>query len=166
MNLAAEPLLAVEPSLTEAGIKTGVKKIMDKLSKNKYLSQFLTPESLGQIARYLITGFSSAAIEFTLLFIFRDIIGLSVILSNSIALTIVFWFNFFMNRIWSFKSGANLKKQLAMYLVLFVFNLGASDLIMYALTAELSLQYLIAKVFATAAVVTWNFILYKKVIYK
>lgn len=139
---------------------------MEKLRKTKYLSQFLTPESLGQITRYLITGFSSAAIELTLLFVFIDIAKLSIIVSNSIALTIVFWFNFLMNRIWSFKSTANLKKQLAMYLILFVFNLGASDLIMYLLTTRLSLQYLLAKVFAIGAVVTWNFLLYKKVIYR
>ena len=140
--------------------------VMEKLKKTKYLSRLLTPESLGQLSRYLITGFSSAAIELSLLFIFRDVSKLSIILSNSIALTIVFWFNFLMNRIWSFKSTANLKKQLAMYLVLFVFNLAASDLIMYLLTTKLSLQYLLAKVFAIGAVVTWNFILYKKVIYK
>ena len=71
-----------------------------------------------------------------------------------------------MNRFWSFKSTTNMKKQLAMYLVLFVFNLGASDVIMYLLTTKLSLQYLLAKVFAIGAVVTWNFFLYKKVIYK
>ena len=139
---------------------------MGKLKKSKYLSQFLTPEFLGQIKRYLITGFSSAAIELSLLYVFKDVVALSILVSNSIALTIVFWFNFLMNRIWSFKSKANLKKQLAMYLVLFVFNLFASDLIMYLLTEKLSLQYLIAKVFAIGAVVCWNFILYKKVIYK
>ena len=139
---------------------------MDKLKKNEYLSRFLRPEFTGQVIRYLITGFSSAAIELTLLFVFRDLANLSIIVSNSIALTIVFWFNFLMNRIWSFKSTSNLKKQLAMYLVLFVFNLGASDVIMYLLTSKLSLQYLLAKVFAIGAVVTWNFVIYKKVIYK
>lgn len=140
--------------------------VMEKLKKTKYLSQLLTPEFLGQLSRYLVTGFSSAAIELTLLFVFRDIAELSIVISNSIALTIVFWFNFLVNRIWSFKSTANLRKQLAMYLVLFAFNLVASDFIMYLLTTKLSLQYLLAKVFAIGAVVTWNFFLYKKVIYK
>ena len=140
--------------------------VMEKLKKTKYLSRLLTPEFMGQFFRYIITGFCSAAIELTLLFVFRDVVKLSIIVSNSIALTIVFWFNFLMNRIWSFKSTANLKKQLAMYLILFIFNLGASDLIMYLLTTKLSLQYLLAKVFAIGAVVTWNFFLYKKVIYR
>lgn len=126
----------------------------------------LEPEAFHQLVRYLITGFSSAAIELSLLYIFRDIAKLSVIEANSIALTIVFWFNFLLNRHWSFKSKSSLKKQLLMYAVLFVFNLGASDLIMYVLVTLLGIQYLLAKVLAIGAVVSWNFILYKKVIYK
>jgi len=130
------------------------------------LSKLLKQESAGQAVRYLITGFSSAAIEFALLFMFRDIFGLSVVISNSAALSIVFWFNFLVNRFWSFKSKMKLGRQLVMYLALFVFNLGASDLIMYILTDRLSMQYLLAKVFAIGAVVCWNFVIYKKVIYR
>ena len=140
--------------------------ILRKLKRNKLLSDMLEPEAFHQLVRYLITGFSSAAIELSLLYIFRDIVKLSVIGANSIALTIVFWFNFLMNRHWSFKSKSSLKRQLMMYAVLFVFNLGASDLIMYVLVMLLGIQYLLAKVIAIGAVVTWNFILYKKVIYK
>lgn len=140
--------------------------VTGKHSKIKLIGRLLTPEFLQQASRYLITGFSSAAIEFLLLYLFRDVAGYTIILSNSFALAIVFWFNFFMNRKWSFKSTMKLGKQLPMYLILFVFNLGASDLIMYLLTDRLSMQYLLAKVFAIGAVVSWNFILYKKVIYK
>ncbi len=130
------------------------------------LSKLLNQESAGQAVRYLVTGFSSAAIELTLLFVFKDIFGLSILVSNSAALSIVFWFNFLMNRFWSFKSKMKLGRQLVMYLALFVFNLGASDLIMYLLANRLAIQYLLAKVFAIGAVVCWNFVLYKKVIYR
>lgn len=140
--------------------------IVQKLKKNRFLSDMLEPEAFRQLVRYLVTGFSSAAIELSLLYIFKDILKLTVLEANSAAYTIVFWFNFFMNRLWSFKSKSNLKKQLTMYSLLFVFNLGASDLIMHVLATLLGLQYLIAKVFAIGAVVSWNFILYKKIIYK
>ncbi len=140
--------------------------VMEKIRKTKYLSRYLTPETMGQIIRYLVTGFSSAAIEFTLLYIFKDVARQTVVVSNTIALSIVFWFNFLMNRLWSFKSKMKLSRQLPMYLVLYLVNLGASDLIMYLLTGWLSMQYLLAKVFAIGAVVSWNFIIYKKVIYK
>lgn len=140
--------------------------VIDKLRRFKIISDMLGSESSDQLKRYLITGFSSAAIEMSLLYILKDLLGFSVIISNSIALTIVFWFNFLMNRIWSFKSKNNITRQLVMYGILFVFNLAASNLIMYVLTSLLYLQYLVAKIFAIGAVVTWNFILYKKVIYK
>ena len=143
-----------------------INSFYEKLSKSKYIPQFLTPDLMGQVVRYLITGFSSAAIEFSLLFLCRDVLSFSIVVSNSIALSIVFWFNYLMNRKWSFKSTTSLKKQLPMYLVLFIFNLVASDFIMYLLTSRLSLHYMFAKVFAIGAVVTWNFFLYKKVIYK
>jgi len=140
--------------------------IAEKLKILKALSRLVEKESIGQAVRYAITGLCSAAIEFALLFVFRDIIGLSILISNSAALSIVFWFNFLMNRLWSFKSRKKLGRQLVLYLALFAFNLGASDLIMHLLTHELSMQYMLAKVFATGAVVCWNFVLYRKVIYR
>ena len=71
-----------------------IDSILEKLKNTKYLSKYLTPESLGQLVRYLVTGFSSASIELTLLFVFKDVANLSILVSNSIALTIVFWFTF------------------------------------------------------------------------
>ena len=141
-------------------------KLAAKILSNKFISEFVTPAAISQMKRYLITGFTSAAIELSLLYILRDVIKLGIIESNSIALTIVFWFNFLMNRFFSFKSSGSIKKQIIMYGILFVFNLGASDLIMHLLTSSLHIHYLLAKVFAIGAVVSWNFILYKKVIYK
>ena len=140
--------------------------LTDKLKNNRLLADLLVPGSFRQLARYLVTGFGSAAIELSLLYIFKDILKLPVIAANSAALSIVFWFNFLVNRLWSFRSRSDIRKQLLMYAVLFIFNLGVSDLIMYVLTSGLTLHYLVAKVFAIGAVVCWNFILYKKVIYK
>lgn len=140
--------------------------LINKLRENKFLSNFLTDTALAQLKRYLITGFTTAGIEIGLLWIFKSIAHQDEIVANTIALTISFWFNFLANRLWSFKSKDNLKRQLAIYCCLFFFNLGASDLIMYVLIRMLGLHYLLAKVFAIGAVVSWNFILYKKVIFK
>lgn len=139
---------------------------INKLRENRYLGSYFTETGLEQLKRYLITGFSTAFIETTLLWVFKNIVGLNVIYSNSIALTIVFWFNFLVNRFWSFKSKDHLGKQLIIYGVLFLFNLGASNLIMHVLTAMLGLHLLIAKLFAIGAVVSWNFVIYRKVIFK
>jgi putative flippase GtrA len=140
--------------------------IIDNFKNSKLYSGLFSPEAFKQLVRYLITGISSAAIEFALLFVFKDLVGLTVIQANSAALSIVFWFNFLINRYWSFKSKSDIKRQLAMYAVLFIINLFASDFIMYILVSLLHFMYLVAKVFAIGAIVCWNFFLYRKVIYK
>jgi putative flippase GtrA len=134
--------------------------------KNKLLKSLLSEKLITQFKRYLITGFSTVAIEFFLLYLFKEVFNYNLIIANSIALSIVFWFNFLMNRFWSFKSKANIKRQLVMYGFLFAFNLAASDIIIHMLSNMLQIHYLLAKVFATAAIVSWNFIIYRKVIYK
>lgn len=146
--------------------KAAFYNMYEKVCENKYFGRFLTPELVGQLVRYCVTGVSSATLEFLLLLIGKDALKLQVITSNSIALSIVFWFNFLMNRKWSFKSTADLKKQLSRYLVLFIFNLTASDFIMYLLVTKLAMYYLFAKLFAIGAITLWNFFMYKKVIYR
>lgn len=148
----------------KAGTTSG--NILDKFRQYNWIARFLTPEALAQMKRYLITGFSSAAIEMLLLYLFKDKAHLSVVLANTIAYAVSFWFNFLMSRFWSFGSTGDIRRQLAIYTALFTFNLGASDAIMYLLTTYLSIQYLIAKVFAIGVIVSWNFVLYRKVIFK
>jgi len=121
-----------------------------------------TPE---QFIRYITTGFLSFATEVSLLYILKDLCGIWYIYANSIAVFIIFWLNFLMNRFWTFKSRTKFTRQLFLYGILFVINLVASNLIMYLLTDLLKIYYLISKIFAVGLVVSWNFILYKKIIY-
>jgi len=140
--------------------------IYTKLKKSKFIAGLAADGSLGQMIRYVITGLSSAAVEFTLLFVLKDIAGLSLIASNTAALSAVFWINFLMNRLWAFRSTMKLCRQLPMYLLLFTINMGASDLLMHVLAGKMQIQYLLAKVLSLGIMSCWNFVLYQKVIYK
>ena len=53
-----------------------------------------------------------------------------------------------------------------MYLALFVINLFASNGMLYLLNSVFKVYYLVSKIFADALVVSWNFVIYKKVIFK
>ena len=92
--------------------------------------------------------------------------GNRVLYSNTIAYVVVFWLNFLLNRFWAFNSKEDFKKQIVLYGILFMFNLMVSDGMVYWLHISLKIHELIAKVLAVGLVVSWNFILYKKVIYK
>ncbi|MDD4494476.1 MAG: GtrA family protein [Eubacteriales bacterium] len=141
-------------------------RLRDKIKENKFIKDFLKPEVLAQFKRYVITGVSCFALEYLLFYLLLEVFHASDLVSNIIALTTVFWVNFFMNRIWSFKSKANLKKQLLQYLVLYLFNLCATTGLIYVLSHILLIDPRISKIIVQCAVVSWNFLLYKKVIYK
>lgn len=140
--------------------------LTQRLKSIPFFAGFLTEAGLAQLKRYLVTGFSTAALEISLLWFFKSILRFDEIMANTFALTIVFWFNFLLNRLWSFQSKEKLSRQLMVYGPLFLFNLGASNLMMYYAVKVIGIHFLIAKVIAIGVIVTWNFIIYKKVIFK
>lgn len=129
------------------------------------LTSLLQYETLIQGIKYVIVGFTSAGIEFALLHILTTALQVSVIPANSIAYACSFIVNFLLNKFWSFASRGDMKKQLIRYSLLFGLNLAVSNTIMYVLTSFIHLPVMAAKVFAVGAVVSWNFVIYKKIIY-
>lgn len=127
---------------------------------------FLNKRTLLQFKRYLITGFLSAAVEYSVLFVLTDFIGLWHIFSNTVAIAASFCFNFLMNKYWSFKSKQDIKKQLLQYGLLFAVNMCLSNIIIYLMSDVLNMYYLIPKLASTVIITFWNFIIYKKIIYK
>lgn len=145
----------------------GINSLKDKLLKHKFFSEFFTPSSLKQFKRYLITGFTSFGIEYTMYYLLHRILLLDYLTANVIVYVVIFWINFLLNKFWSFKSQTNFIRQLKLYLVLFIFNLVVANVfIMYLLTDILGIDSMLTKVMVMGFVVSWNFILYKKVIYK
>ena len=136
------------------------------LKHNKLTGLIKDRETLLQIKKYLLTGISTFALEYTIFLVLFRAAGLWYILSNTIAYVFSFWYNFLMNRYWSFKSKGSLKRQLLIYMVLFVFNIWATNSLLYILSDIAGITPLLSKVLIMGAVVCWNFLFYKKVIYK
>jgi putative flippase GtrA len=130
------------------------------------VSGILNKGTFHQFKRYVITGLASFTLEYLLFFILYRRVGLWYISANAVVYVTIFWFNFLMNRYWSFKSGGSLRRQLMLYCILFVFNLGAITVLMYLLSDVAGITPMISKIAVMGAVVLWNFVLYKKVIYK
>ena len=168
-------------------------KVKSMLSFKGRLSKYLSDKSLKQLKRYIIVGFSSFAFEYCLFALFYKIIfnfyykegftfaqntalklinidlkldTFRYIIANTIVYILVFWFNFLLNRFWSFEAKGNLKRQLLLYGILFIFNLIVINFLMYLFSDIFGITPLISKVFTMGFVVCWNFVIYKKLIYK
>lgn len=140
--------------------------IIGKMKTSKFFGDFFRPETRGQFVRYLITGFASFIAEYLLFLFLYDKLRIQYIYSNTIVYTVIFVINFLLNRLWSFKSKSDFKRQFALYFALFLFNLAATNGVMYLLSGVLALSPRISKILVMGMIVVWNFIIYKKVIYK
>ncbi|MGH8591677.1 MAG: GtrA family protein [Gammaproteobacteria bacterium] len=129
-------------------------------------SSLVSKTAAAQLLKYLTVGVLSAGLETTLFWwLFRQL-HIAWVVANSLAIFITFWFNFSLNRLWSFQSRGLLARQLVLYVALFCFNLVMSNLIIYVLADKGRLDYIVAKLISIALIVAWNFVLYKTVIYR
>ena len=154
-------------------------KFMDKffafMSRIPLLNKFATPETFWQFVRYLVVGFTTFGIEYGLFVFIRGNTTLNELLVNIMVYSIIFWINFLLNKFFSFKSKTNFKKQLLSYSILFVFNLVVGNVLLFSGIRHLlvlsfgegtwPVLYL-PKILIMFFIVSWNFVLYKKVIYK
>lgn len=118
-----------------------------------------------QFIKYLIVGGSSAALELLLFTFLRKAAGLSITTSNVTAAVTSTAFNFLVNRGWSFKAASSFTRSLVLYLILFFLNTAFST---YAIAFMVSIGVfdVLAKLITMGMITMWNFVLYRRVIFK
>ena len=126
----------------------------------------MNTKKLRQFIRYLLVGGFSFLLEYSLFFILLKVFAIHYLIANSIVYSSASLINFLLNRAWTFKSNGKINHQLFLYFSLVGFNFFASNGLLYILTGLLLIHPLISKIVAMCMIVSWNFILYKKVIYK
>ena len=144
-----------------------MERVMAFLKSKRYTKNFINAETRNQFKKYLVVGFSSFGLDYGLFALFVKVFNVYYLYANIFIYIFVFWFNYILNRCWSFQSKEPLRTQLKKYFLLFIFNLLAANVILiYFLTDIIGIPEMISKILIMGAVVSWNFILYKKVIYK
>ena len=128
-------------------------------------SEMSSEKTVFQAFKYVVVGASSAAIELAIFQVLSAVLGLALTYSNVIAVVISTTFNFLMSRNVTFKSTSNPVRSLVLYLLLFAFNTTFSTVCISFLAAQ-GIYPLVAKVCTMACIVLWNFVLYKKVVFK
>ena len=157
------------------------------LKRQKIVQELLTEDGIQQFKRYVITGVTTFIIEYSMFYLFHEIIfgryrliGLGLVhrwfgmdaytyrylLSNTIVYSIDFCLNFTINRVYSFKSKAPLVRQVKRYGMLYVANLIITSMLLYMFADMFGLSPYISKFLAMGIIVSWNFIIYKKFIYR
>lgn len=123
-----------------------------------------TRELLIQIFKFGIVGMIATIIDFIFIYIFRDIVGLSILLSNTLSFIISVIYNYIASIIFVFNVDKNKDSKMIFikFIIFSIIGLIISNIFMELFTNIINLHYLIAKVISTLVVMIFNFITRKK----
>jgi putative flippase GtrA len=116
------------------------------------------------VVKYAIAGSGTVTIDLGLLIILKQYAHIDVYVAATISYWLSLLFNFSVNKLWTFDARSNTPQHVVSYSVLIGINyLTGLGLIKVALALHGS--YVVGKLIGFALTTTWNFLLYKHVIF-
>ena len=119
----------------------------------------------GFLVKFLVVGALSFALDLGLLALLHEVGHVDLWIATPIAFLASLVFNFFVQKNFTFQSGARAHVSFLKYGALVAFNVVATDVIVN-FAAGAGQSYALGKVIATLATTVWNFLLYKHWIFK
>ena len=120
-----------------------------------------------QILKFGIVGIIAFIIDYLLLYVLTEYIGIHYLISSIISFTVSVIFNYIFSIKWVFdvkkKQGT---KEFIIFLILSVIGLLINSLIMYLLVDIFNIHYMVSKLVSTFIVMIYNFITRKVFIEK
>ncbi len=113
-----------------------------------------------QIFKFLIVGVIATVIDFILLYIFKEVFHMETVLANTLSFTISLIYNYIASTKWVFdvNKDNNKLRNTILFVVFSLFGLGINNAIIWFFERYIKIHYMIAKVFATAVTMIFNFI--------
>lgn len=120
-----------------------------------------------QVLKFGVVGFAAFAIDYGVLMLLSQVMGVDPVLSAAISFCVSLLFNYFASMRFVFKRRDDLSRsrEFITFLVLSGIGLLINEVLMWAGVALLgnsALAVTVTKVFATAVVMVWNFLSRKR----
>ncbi len=115
-----------------------------------------------QIARFGVVGVAATLLDWGLLMVLSQLLGIDAVLSAAISYTVSLVFNYLASMRYVFARRADMgrRREFCIFVVLSLIGLGLNELCMWGATLVLgtsALMVTVAKALATAVVMVWNF---------
>ncbi len=121
-----------------------------------------------KILKYIISGGTAAFINIFLLYLLIEWIHYPYLRSSVFSFVVSFFVSFILQKFWTFndnsKDGA--KKQLAIYLLVAITNLGVNTLFVYLLVEYIKIWPVWAQIISGASIALYSFFIYKFIFYE
>lgn len=128
-------------------------------------------DRLGRVFRFVLVGGANTLVDVALLFVLTGS-GMPVVVANTISTSVALGMSFLLNRRFTFRSTGHQGRQIFWFLVVTLIGLWVlQPLIIVGFTAlalvePTALALLIGKILATAVSMTWNYVLYSRVVFR
>lgn len=128
--------------------------LFDKLLQNEMLTKFI---------KFGVVGASGMVVDYAVLFIFKELIGVPALWANAISFTVAATSNYMLNRIWTFRSKEQqVGVEYAKFFAVSLIGLGISTLTLWLLGLILpewneDWRFYILKFGAIVVTTLWNF---------
>jgi putative flippase GtrA len=121
---------------------------------NEYLSQTF----LVKFIKFGIVGFSGVFVDFGFTYICKEWLKIQKYIANSVGFIMAASSNYFLNRIWTFKSqNPDVAREFSEFFIISLVGLGIANLIVFLIHGKLKYNFYLSKLFAIGMVTIWNF---------
>ncbi len=119
-----------------------------------------------EIVRFAVNGGVSFAVDYGVMIALTEWCGWNYLWAAGVSFTLSVVVNYILCKCWVFEGA---QKQGAKAMTLFigssVVGLGLNQALMYGMVELIGLNYMVAKIVATAIVMVWNYVMKRKAIY-
>ena len=114
---------------------------------------------LFKFIKFGLVGLSGIFVDFGITYLAKEKLKIHKYVANSLGFTLAATSNYFLNRIWTFKStDPEIIIQYLKFIIISVIGLIINNLIIWLLHDKKGMNFYISKVVATIIVVIWNFL--------
>lgn len=115
-------------------------------------------EVLIKFIKFGIVGFSGLIVDFGLTWISKEKLKVQKYIANAIGFSVAATSNYFLNRIWTFRSvNPEIVLEYSQFVMVSLIGLVINTIILWLIVTRLKFNFYLSKVFAIIVVMLWNF---------